>query len=380
MLKRIYVNNFRCFVNFECQLGPQQLLLGTNGAGKSTLFGVLALLRDFSARGVVFADGSDNRELFFQDSSRTRWQDVPEQTFELDVVGNQGVYTFRLCVDYWGTPIRPRVVKEEVRFSGNPIFRFEKGEVHLFNDDFDDKVQYPFDWHRSALATIAERKDNTKLSWFKRWLDGILVISPDPRQMQGIATEEVKFPDQYLTNFADWFRHLRQETEDYDYINDLAQVIEGFVTMRLEDAGERRREIKVRLTALENSKDSKQQSEYLFKELSDGQRVLIGLYAVLHFALKSQSTLCFDEPDNFIALREVQPWLQKVLDCVDDSESAAQVLIASHHPELINRMAFRDGILLDRPGGRHARARPFEDAAKTGLSAAELFARGWEHE
>lgn len=373
MLTRVYVDNFRCLVNFECRLGPQQLILGPNGAGKSTLFDVLTLLRDLCVRGDLPDDRLGGR-------SRTRWQDVREQTFELDVSGNGGAYKMRLVMDSWGNPERPRILSEEVKFLGRPIFRFEKGEVHLFNDRSEDKVQYPFDWHRSALATVTSRKDNTKLSWFKQWLDGLLLVSPDPRRMSGVAAQEVKNPDQYLANFADWYRHLRQETEDFDYMKDLSEVLEGFVTMRLEDAGERRREIKVRMAASKNETRPKQETEYLLGELSEGQRVLIGLYGVLHFALKPGATLCFDEPDNFIALREVQPWLTKVLDRTEDDESASQVLIASHHPELLNRMAFKGGLFLDRPDGRHTRAQPFSDPSHTGLSAAELVSRGWERE
>jgi ATPase subunit of ABC transporter with duplicated ATPase domains len=373
MLTRVYVDNFRCLVNFTCELGAQQLILGPNGSGKSTFFDVLALIRDFCARGHA-GDGQ------FLGQTRTRWQNVAEQTFELDVLGNGGVYQMRLVMDSWGNPEKPRVVSEEVKFSGRHIFRFARGEVHLFNDYFEDKVQYPFDWHRSALATITERKDNTKLSWFKRWLGGLLLVSPDPRRMSGVAAQEVREPDQYLSNFADWYRHLRQETEDFDYIKDLSEVIEGFITMRLEDAGERRREIKVRMGFSENGQPAKQDTEFLLGELSDGQRVLIGLYAVLHFALKPGSTLCLDEPDNFIALREVQPWLTKVFDRIDDDESSAQVLIVSHNPELVNRMAFKKGLLFDRPGGRLTRVRRFGDPSETGLSAAELIARGWEIE
>lgn len=378
MLTRVYVDNYRCLVNFSCTLGARQLILGSNGSGKSTLFEVLALLRDFCIRGEA-ADRESSPARFVGDS-RTGWQSVPEQTFELDVSGNGGTYQLRLIIDSWGSPERPRVLKEEVTFSGRPIFRFEKGEVHLFNDHFQDKVQYPFDWHRSALATIAERKDNTTLSWFKRWLGGLLVLSPDPRRMSGVAAQEAKNPDQYLSNFADWYRHLRQETEDYDYIKDLREVIEGLITMRLEDAGERRREIKIRMSSGENEAGRRQPPEYLIGELSDGQRVLIGLYAVLHFALTPGATLCFDEPDNFIALREVEPWLTKVLDRTEDDNASAQVLIASHHPELLNRMAFKEGLLFERRENRHTQARPFSDPSQTGLSAAELVTRGWENE
>jgi hypothetical protein len=341
------------------------------------LFDILALLRDFCVRGD--APDRDPPATRFGGPSRTRWQNVPEQTFELDVTGNGGEYRLRLVLDAWGNPERPRVVTEEVTFDGKPVFRFEMGEVHLFNDRHEDKVQYPFDWHRSALATITERNDNTRLSWFKRWLGGLLVVTPDPRQMSGIAATESKYPDQYLSNFADWYRHLRQETDDRDYLADLSEAIEGFESLRLEDAGERRRELKVRFRDVGTGTSKPKSREYLLSELSDGQRVLIGLYAVLHFALKAGATLCFDEPDNFIALREIEPWLRKVLDRVDDGRGV-QVLLVSHHPELIDRLAFSDGLLLDRPDGRHVRAKSFKDSAETGLSPAELMARGWEHE
>ena len=238
----------------------------------------------------------------------------------------------------------------------------------------------------AEIATSTTAVGDNKKSSYNRFLlvvaglGGLLYVQPDPWAMLGIAAQESERPDQHLANFADWYRHLRQETEDHEYLRDLRDVIEGFVTMRLEAAGEGRREIKVGMTGAENGKPARKEPQYALSELSEGQRVLIGLYAVLHFALTPGATLCFDEPDNFIALREVQPWLTKVLDRTEDDDSDAQVLIASHHPELLNRMAFKEGLLLDRPGGRHTRARRFDDPSQTGLSAAELIARGWERE
>ena len=70
---------------------------------------------------------------------------------------------------------------------------------------------YPNEAHDDYLATITERKDNTKLSWFKRWLGGLLFISPDPRRMSALAQRESAFPAIDLSNFADWYRHLRLE-------------------------------------------------------------------------------------------------------------------------------------------------------------------------
>jgi hypothetical protein len=371
MLTRFFADNYKSFVKFECQLQSRQLILGPNGSAKTTLFDVLSLLRDFCIRGEPAV--REPPELSFLGRSRTRWHDEPIQTFELDVSGNGGLYKFRLKLDSWGNPQKPRTLLEEVTFSNKPIFRFEQGKVHLFNDRHEDKVQYQFDWHRSALATIDQRIDNTTLTWFKQWLGGLLVISPDPRQMlSGIADREEKNPDRHFAKFPNWLRHLVLETtrESYEYFNDLREAIDGFVSMRLEDAGESRREIRIAMA-------SSDKQEYFMGELSEGQRVLIALYAALHFGLTPGATVCFDEPDNFIALREIEPWLTRVLERTE-TDFGAQVLIASHHPEMINRMAFKEGLFLDRPDGRNAIAKPFTDLAQTGLSASELVARGWE--
>jgi hypothetical protein len=148
------------------------LILGANGAGKTNLFEVLARLRDVCIHGEPTDREFPAPRLVGR--TLTRWQNLPGQTFELDVIGNGGKYSFKLVVDSWGYPEKPRIISEEVNFDDKPAFRFAKGEVHLYNDRHEDQVLYPFDWHRSALATITERPDNAKLSWFKRWLEGLL--------------------------------------------------------------------------------------------------------------------------------------------------------------------------------------------------------------
>lgn len=378
MLTRMYVNNFRSLAPFEWRPVGNQLVVGRNGSGKSTVFEVLRALRDSCIRGVPFDARRASGEQPFSDRTRTQWLDLNERVFELDVQGEDGLYSFRLELDSWGAPSRPRVVREEVACDGRPVFRFAKGEVHLYNDRFEDRVQYPFDWRLSALATIDERRDNRKLTWFKRWLGGVLCIRPDPFRMQGVAADEVRDPEEDLSNFAEWYRHLRQEYDDDQFVSDLRDALPGLVGLKLEDAGERRRELKLRFA--DGSKTNGSKTSYFLSEISDGQRVLLGLYAVLHFALKPGRTLCFDEPDNFIALHEIRPWLERTLEVTEGPAGKAQVFIASHHPELLNRMAFKEGVLFERPNGRETRVRKFEDRAGTGLSASELLSRGWENE
>ena len=62
MLTRIYIDNFRSFVNFEYRPERKQLLLGSNGSGKSSLLDAIRYLKRF-------IEGDENP---FTQSTRTR--------------------------------------------------------------------------------------------------------------------------------------------------------------------------------------------------------------------------------------------------------------------------------------------------------------------
>ncbi|HAX75624.1 MAG TPA: ATPase, partial [Cyanobacteria bacterium UBA11372] len=47
MLKRVYIDNFRCLVNFELDVDAINLFLGYNGSGKSTVFEALHKIQAF---------------------------------------------------------------------------------------------------------------------------------------------------------------------------------------------------------------------------------------------------------------------------------------------------------------------------------------------
>jgi predicted ATPase len=77
MLERIYIDNFRCFTNFEFVPKRLNLLLGANGSGKSALFEVIAAVVDVVTGSIDAADA-------FPTNSRTRWDGRDTQRVELD--------------------------------------------------------------------------------------------------------------------------------------------------------------------------------------------------------------------------------------------------------------------------------------------------------
>ena len=51
MVTRIYVDNFRCLVNFELKLDETNILLGANGSGKTSVLDALRRIQNLVARG-----------------------------------------------------------------------------------------------------------------------------------------------------------------------------------------------------------------------------------------------------------------------------------------------------------------------------------------
>ena len=68
--------------------------------------------------------------------------------------------------------------------------------------------------------------------------------------------------------------------------------------------------------------------------------------------MRSQTTtLCLDEPDNFLALAEIQPLIFEFCDATE--ENGPQVIFASHHPETIDHpVSRRDSFSTETPAAQ----------------------------
>jgi predicted ATPase len=374
MLTRLYIDNFKAFVNFELPAKSLNLLLGANGTGKSSTFEILRLLPKFI--------GGNTVSQLFSVNTLTRWQGFNVQTFEIDIRGNGGQYRYRLEVEHQPSSRQSHVKHETLFFDGQPLYRFLEGEIQLYRDDFSQSARFDFDWNRSGLTTILPRPDNTRLTWFKKRMTQIYILRLNPFAMQSRTEEEVTQPDEHLSQFASWYRHLLQE-QPAMYANlqqALREAIDGFDTLTLANDGEQARVLKVKFKSQpEDMFRTSDKLEFRFDELSEGQQVLIILYTLLNCSCDSGLTYCIDEPENFLALPKIQPWLLQMADKAE--EEACQMFMISHHPELINYLAASKGYWFERMSGRAVRVYPIQPEAleesALGLPISELVARGW---
>lgn len=245
MLTRVYLENFRCFENFEYRPTRKQVILGPNGAGKSSLLDAVLFIRQVLIDALPLDD-------FGIPTQRTRWRsNRSTQTLELEAVLGGDKYIYRIVLEPWGDPVRTKIGAERLSLNGSPIFGFSDGEVHLYNDRLEHKVTYPFDWHRSALATIMSRKDNQKLTRFKSWLSSVLCFRINPFAISARSEVEQTHPTVQLDNLASWYRHLVQvyPAQNFALTESLAKSIEGFSYLKLDPAGENVRLLTAEFTA-----------------------------------------------------------------------------------------------------------------------------------
>lgn len=367
MLTEIYIDNYKCLVNFTITLDRVALFLGANGAGKTTVIELLAKIQRFLA-------GDERVGTIFHTDTLTKWQTTPMQRVELKVNSGDGIYHYQLAVKHDPTNRRCRVESERLTLNGKPLFEFEQGTAKLYRNDFSPGPEYPFDWSQSGLATLQKRSDNTLITNFKEWMNGMIVVRPNPPAMGSESLREETFLSLDASNFASWYRYISQEHQAtvFELTNGLRETIDGFHSFRLPQAGEEARSLQVGF--IQDEKD-RNPIYYRFSELSDGQRLLILLYALLYFTRDKKFFLCIDEPENYLALPEIQPWLIALFDACQDEEG--QALLISHHPEVIDYLAAGSGYWFERKPNAPVRVQRLEETCDTGLAISELVARGW---
>ncbi len=366
MLKRLYANNYRCLVNFEINFDMLTLLMGPNGSGKSTLFDLLYGVRHLIVNNAKISS-------IFPHEDLTAWVKNFEQTFELDVQGEEGLFSYKLVILHNSDIKKQRIELEYLLLDGKPLFEFKEGEVQLYHDDYQPGPKYPFDCTISALATIAPRHDNKKLTYFKEWAKKLFILSLRPTGMNSETDEESDWLDRDGANFASWYRYVSQEYQDkiFQLTQQLRDTIPGFHAFKLEQAGNHR-VLKVGFTGEDKNGSP---IYFYFDQLSDGQRVMIVLYALLLGLQDLGHSVFIDEPENYLALPEIQPWLMELNDAC--GEGFPQAILISHHPELIDYLGPECGKWIERDPLGPARVKELPEQIDKGLKLSEQIARGW---
>lgn len=367
MIKKLYIDNFRTLTNFSIEFDNLSLLLGGNGAGKSSVFIALFRLRIFLT-GAYFTVG----DLFLQsDINKANKNEHPAQTFELVLEENGDLYEYRLAIEYSVNEGKCRVKSESLKHNSRPLFRSESGKARLYRDDYSEGPELLMDWSRSGVGALQPSNDNKKLMQFRNVIGNIYVFQINPLSLLAEAKTEDSGPRPDLSNFAAWYRYLSQSNQGqvFKLTEHLREMLPGFEEISLLPFGD------AKILVLYFRYDG-QRVSFRFDQLSDGQKLIVALYTILFCTPDEGVTLCIDEPENFLALPEIQPWLNELDEQVQ--AGAKQALLISHHPRVINFLAKGSGKWLYRdPASLHTRVKPITDIDHDGLSPDRLVELGW---
>jgi hypothetical protein len=176
-----------------------------------------------------------------------------------------------------------------------------------------------------------------------------------------------------MGNVISWYRSLSQEQDWTDALRDsLRDVWPDFKSFRLVDVGSNTKALQLRFEG-SSGPDS---GPLFFDQLSDGEKALVGLYMVrAALATGAANTVLLDEPDNYVGLPELQPWVLSLRELLDENH---QAILVSHHPEILSNAGQDYGRYLWRDNHTSpTRIGPLKVPA--GLTPGEAIARGWVH-
>jgi len=369
MLKYIYVDNYKSFVDFRLEFGSISLLMGVNGAGKTTLFDVLNTLKEFLSAQTAL-------EELFSEETQTRWKKSTVQTFEIGIEHQGKLFQYELAVERETDGSTVEIQYESLSLDDQPLLRYKKNEnalVYYPNSVLGPLKVENIRFSRTTLDAIPLIKETEQITWFRSRMERFLILQINPLSIDSESQSATSELGRSGNNFISWYRHIvEQDKATEQYIkHELADIFDEFHELSLTKQGEYARGLEAQF------RQNGHMLKYRFNELSEGERMLTILYTLISYAKAKDYTLCIDEPGNYLALQEIQPWLAQVADICDDDE--LQAIIVSHHPELINYLVFRKaGIWLSRESSSSpTKAMTFPDHSASPLPVAELVARGW---
>lgn len=116
MLRCIYIDNYRCFHEFEILPESISLIVGANGTGKSSIFDVLHKIQQL-------VGGHASAAQLFDRSSCTRWRHDDVLRFELSLDNGQDRCDYRLTIGF-KEGRQPVIFHESVQAQGASVYWF----------------------------------------------------------------------------------------------------------------------------------------------------------------------------------------------------------------------------------------------------------------
>ena len=329
MIRRLYIDNYKCFSNFELRLDklPCSMIIGANGSGKSTVAEVLSC---FSAIGRGVSDINGILPKSVKSVLKTA-QDSGIITLEIEVGDAKSVWVYSIGVNQDGD--RYRVMTE--RLTCGEVVLFDRSKLMLL-----DSVV--------AMAFMADGQQSaTMINDCRTILASIYVLRPVPQLMSSKMTIKDSYPLRTdASNLASWLPHIMaSDNNAYEafrkYLN---CVLSDFANVQLLNTTVEGRIFMVAFNT--GSVNPIKAFSLAFDCLSDGEKCQFVAASLIALNVHVPNlTVFWDEPDNYITTSEVAYLLPALC---NSFQKRGQLIVSSHSREAIMTFGENEIISLRR--------------------------------
>lgn len=362
MIKKLNVKNYKSLKDLDLELGRRNILVGPNMSGKSNLIDCLKFLTQMCVFGVskTFLDRGGFTEVAWkgEDSSSISFQLIVEQ--EANEKDSERIYEYEISITGSHTGLISVTREYLTVTSGSKVstlldLRNGQGKgIHV-----DGSTAFTIsEAGRSALEfSVPGWEGNEFKSYISKWryyrLLPALMKQPSAALFQQFLTESGQ-------NFSSWFMTLQTSYPDeFRLIKQVAKDalpgLEEILTPPTQFG-----------TTYVTTREKHLKQPIALSHMSDGEIVFLALLSLI-FAPDEFGTplYCIEEPENHLHPRLLETLVEVFTQKQSELGSrAAQVIITTHSPYLVDEMNLDDLIVVEKSNGATKCIRP---ASKTHL-------------
>lgn len=337
MIKKLYINNFKCLQNFELNLENlhSASFIGKNGSGKSTIFEAIEIFQKIGQGITNLQELISTDDFSFGDTSKPI-----ELTIEVNI--NEKFFKYLLILEFPETFTAPKVKEESLSMNNSNIFKREGGQTY-----YKKNTHFLLDWHHVGLPLLSVQS-NDPVVIFKDWLKSILLLSsPYPKHFLNISkleSSKLLKDGSNIIDFARWLLSLNPSlyVQMHNYIKSKMLDLETF---KFDNIGRDERTLIFEFGKFNDYN----KRVFEFKQLSDGEKIFFLSATILAAQKNNPNLLCiWDEPDNFIGLREMNNFIMEFRKAFEVKGSSSQLLITSHNERVMNNFSNHNIFVINR--------------------------------
>ena len=341
-LKSLYINNYRCLQNFiiDFEQSDALLLLGRNGMGKTTVLGVLSIIHSIACGIDQVGDLFKRRDFAFGQF------DAPMR-FEISMEIDGVIYKYSFAVVPSSDANEVSILEEGLK-AGDAVFFSRSSDGGLFLSKDNALCDCPIGSGRFFLAlSSGSNRCGVACEKVRAFISSWLLVSPWPSSIRKGFSRNESFLALDASNFLSWFRSVI--VRNVGFTDQLMKYLgNGFFKERVSFSWTdptKERENDMLFSFSDDSSDRVWEGR--FSEMSDGEKIFVIGAALMTCNAIRGGTFCFwDEPDNFLAISEVQGFITRLRKSF--GHDRGQLVITSHNIETIRTIGIDATAIIQR--------------------------------